>query len=192
MAMIRGILPLIALGAVAQPIAQPSRPSPFTADRRIQAYQKMTARQPDSLHAQNLLASAFVLKMRETTDPAYLTRADKLLNRVLAREPGNYEALRLKTEVALENHNFREAAASSRAATSLAWASGPYVLMNWASLSVYVIIDGMTRGAYTGHRLDEFVNANRQDFRNARRVVNGLDQADKIAQQARDWLDRIT
>ena len=68
----------------------------------------------------------------------------------------------------------------------------PYVLMNWASLSVYVIIDGMTRGAYTGHRLDEFVNATRQDFRNARRVVNGLDQADKIAQQARDWLDRIT
>jgi len=130
MAMIRGILPLIAMGAIAQPIAQPSRPSPFTADRRIQAYQKMAARQPDSLHAQNLLASAFVLKMRETTDPAYLTRADKLLNRVLAREPGNYEALRLKTEVALENHNFREAAASSRALIETA----PKDPANWGTL----------------------------------------------------------
>ena len=63
--------------------------------------------------------------------------------------------------------------------------------MNWAALSVYVIVDGMMRGAYTGRRLDEFVNAGKQDFRNARKVVNGLDQADKIAQQARDWLSRL-
>lgn len=69
--------------------------------------------------------------------------------------------------------------------------SVPYVLMNWASLSVYVIVDGMMRGAYTGRRLDEFVNAGKQDFRNARRVVNGLDAADKIARQAREGLDHL-
>jgi peptidoglycan hydrolase-like protein with peptidoglycan-binding domain len=67
----------------------------------------------------------------------------------------------------------------------------PYILMNWASLSVFVIIDGMMSGAYTGRRLDQFVNNNGQDFRNARRVVNGLDQADKIAAQARAWLARL-
>ena len=67
----------------------------------------------------------------------------------------------------------------------------PVILMNWPALSVWVIVDGMTRGAYTGKRLDQFVNAGRQDFREARRVVNGLDQADKIAQQARDWLARL-
>lgn len=67
----------------------------------------------------------------------------------------------------------------------------PFVLMNWASLSVYVIVDGMMRGAYTGRRLDEFVNAGKQDFRNARKVVNGLDKADKIAAQAREWLDKL-
>lgn len=67
----------------------------------------------------------------------------------------------------------------------------PFVLMNWASLSVYVIVDGMMRGAYTGRRLDEFVNAGKQDFRNARKVVNGLDKADKIAGQARQWLEKL-
>lgn len=67
----------------------------------------------------------------------------------------------------------------------------PFVLMNWASLSVYVIVDGMMRGAYTGRKLDEFVNATKQDFRNARRVVNGVDKAEKIAAQARQWLDKL-
>jgi peptidoglycan hydrolase-like protein with peptidoglycan-binding domain len=67
----------------------------------------------------------------------------------------------------------------------------PYILMNWPSLSVWVIVDGMMRGAYTGKRLDQFVNKDRQDFREARRVVNGQDQAEKIAQQAREWLDRL-
>jgi predicted chitinase len=67
----------------------------------------------------------------------------------------------------------------------------PVIPMNWAAFSVFVIVDGMMRGAYTGHRLDEFVNKDRQDFRHARRVVNGMDQADKIAEQARDWLSRL-
>lgn len=67
----------------------------------------------------------------------------------------------------------------------------PVILMNWASLSVYVIVDGMMRGAYTGRRLDQFVNGSKQDFREARRVVNKLDKADKIAKQAREWLERL-
>lgn len=64
----------------------------------------------------------------------------------------------------------------------------PVVLMNRPALSVFVIVDGMMRGIYTGRRLDEFVNTSKQDFVNARRVVNGLDRADKIAAQANDWL----
>lgn len=67
----------------------------------------------------------------------------------------------------------------------------PTVLMNRAALSVFVIVDGMSRGAYTGRRLDEFVSAGRADFVNARRVVNGLDRAEKIAGQANEWLARL-
>ena len=67
----------------------------------------------------------------------------------------------------------------------------PYILMNWPALSVYVIVDGMMEGAYTGKRLDQFVNKSQEDFRGARRVVNGQDQAEKIAQRAREWLAQL-
>lgn len=67
----------------------------------------------------------------------------------------------------------------------------PIILMNWPALSVFVIVDGMTRGVYTGRRLDEFVNSSKQDFYNARQVVNGHDRAQKIADQANDWLRHV-
>jgi predicted chitinase len=64
----------------------------------------------------------------------------------------------------------------------------PIILMNRAALSVFVIVDGMMHGIYTGRRLDEFVNNNKTDFRNARQVVNGHDCDVKIAAQADHWL----
>jgi len=67
----------------------------------------------------------------------------------------------------------------------------PLILMNWSALSVFVIVDGMMRGVYTGHRLNEFVNRNKEDFFNARQIVNGHDRAQKIADQANDWLKLI-
>jgi hypothetical protein len=63
--------------------------------------------------------------------------------------------------------------------------------MNRAALSVFVLVDGMMRGVYTGRRLDQFVNSQTQDFFNARQVVNGHDRADKIAAQAENWLRDI-
>jgi predicted chitinase len=67
----------------------------------------------------------------------------------------------------------------------------PIMVMNWPALSVFIIVDGMVRGIYTGRRLSEFVDDTRQDFVNARRVINGLDRADKIAGQASDWLRQL-
>lgn len=67
----------------------------------------------------------------------------------------------------------------------------PIILMNWPALSVFVIVDGMMRGVYTGRRLDEFVNNSKEDFFNARQIVNGHDCALKIADRANDWLKRI-
>jgi peptidoglycan hydrolase-like protein with peptidoglycan-binding domain len=67
----------------------------------------------------------------------------------------------------------------------------PIILMNRAALSVFVIVDGMMLGVYTRRRLDEFVNNQKQDFFNARQVVNGHDRADKIAAQADDWLKNL-
>jgi predicted chitinase len=67
----------------------------------------------------------------------------------------------------------------------------PIILMNWPALSVYVIIDGMMNGVYTGKRLDRYVNSDGVDFINARRVVNGVDCADAIAAKADAWLEYL-
>ena len=48
-------------------------------------------------------------------------------------------------------------------------------------------IVSLTRGSLTGRRLPEFITSDRADYRNARRVVNGLDRADLIAGYAEQF-----
>ncbi len=43
----------------------------------------------------------------------------------------------------------------------------------------------------TGRRLADFVNNSTQDFYNARQVINGHDRAEKMADQASDWLRQL-
>lgn len=54
-------------------------------------------------------------------------------------------------------------------------------------LSIRILFAGMLAGLYTGKELGDYVNGRKQDFRNARRVVNGLDRADDIAGYARSF-----
>ena len=49
-------------------------------------------------------------KVRETVDFGYLDRAERILNRVLVSDDGNYEALRMREVVELERHHFQAAA----------------------------------------------------------------------------------
>lgn len=50
---------------------------------------------------------------------------------------------------------------------------------------------GMSKGIYTGKKLGDYVNETKTDYRNARRVINGLDQANLIASYARKFEDCI-
>jgi predicted chitinase len=50
---------------------------------------------------------------------------------------------------------------------------------------------GMKNGSYTGQRLGDYVNGNRVDFYNARRIVNGTDRAGLIAGYAQKYYDAI-
>ena len=86
-------------------------------DERIQMYEATVQAQPKRPHYRNLLASAYIQKMRETTDFSYLERASSLLDAVLYEEPNEYEALRLKLEVELERHNFKRVAELASRAT---------------------------------------------------------------------------
>lgn len=44
-----------------------------------------------------------------------------------------------------------------------------------------ILVGGMMQGTFTGRGLGSYINAGQTDFRNARRVVNGTDRADRIA-----------
>src|SRR6185503_14689059 len=87
--------------------------SPDT-DAQIAAYQKLARTNPHNLQAQNTLAGAYIQKMRETTDFAYIDRASRIIDRVLSIEPRDYEALKLRSEIALERHEFAQVAEFSR------------------------------------------------------------------------------
>src|SRR5580700_5568356 len=104
--------------------------APMKTDERIAAYQKLATAKPDDLHYQNLLAGAYIQKMRETTDFGYIDRAEKLVTHTLGAEGNNYEALRLRSEIGLERHHFTEVAAFSREMIRIA----PDDAWNWGTL----------------------------------------------------------
>ena len=47
--------------------------------------------------------------------------------------------------------------------------------------SAFILVYGMTTGAFTQRRLGHFINPYKTDLLGARRVVNGTDQAERIA-----------
>jgi predicted chitinase len=59
-------------------------------------------------------------------------------------------------------------------------------------IALFILVDGMAKGIFTGHRLGQYVNANKTDFVEVRRVVNGRDRAHHIANLAKSWLSKIS
>ncbi len=48
-------------------------------------------------------------------------------------------------------------------------------------IALYIAIHGFKTGAFTGKKLENYINTQSTDYVNARRVINGLDKADLIA-----------
>lgn len=61
----------------------------------------------------------------------------------------------------------------------------PDILLRDLETGYHITIYGMALGKFTGRRLSNYINKDKVDYRQARRVVNGLDAADKIAGYAR-------
>jgi hypothetical protein len=59
-------------------------------------------------------------------------------------------------------------------------ATAPGQLMQWP-IALLALFDGMIQGMFTGDRLGEHFHGGIVDWHNARKIVNGLDQADLIA-----------
>src|SRR5580658_7850538 len=82
----------------------------LTADERIGTYEKLLKDAPNDAKVQADLASAFIQKLRETTDFAYLNRASILVDRILGADPQSYDGIRLSAEIETHRHNFPKAA----------------------------------------------------------------------------------
>ncbi len=54
-----------------------------------------------------------------------------------------------------------------------------------------VLVVGMRDGLFTSRGLGDYINADGVDYENARRIVNGIDRQDDIADLARNWEGRV-
>ena len=94
---------LAAQGRAREPLLQASRQS---TDSRITADSQLLAAQPSNNRIASRLALDYIQKMRETVNFDYLNRAASIVDDVLERDPGNYEGLRLRSEIEMERHHF--------------------------------------------------------------------------------------
>lgn len=60
-------------------------------------------------------------------------------------------------------------------------------------IAMYILVDGMKNGRFTGRALGTYINGEKRDFYNARRVVNGIvaSQVYKYQQYANEYYARI-
>lgn len=50
--------------------------------------------------------------------------------------------------------------------------------------AVRIMIEGMKDGWFTGRKLSDYIYQSKKDYVNARRIINGMDKAQKIANEA--------
>jgi peptidoglycan hydrolase-like protein with peptidoglycan-binding domain len=55
-------------------------------------------------------------------------------------------------------------------------------------IALFVLVHGFKTGTFTGRKITDFIDANRTDFVNARRCINGSDKANEIALLAEAFL----
>ncbi len=82
-------------------------------DERIAVIQRRFQQAPDDAAVRDALAGAFLQKMRETGDGAYLERAAQLVTGILRADPGKYEARRRELEIEMHRHHFTKVIALS-------------------------------------------------------------------------------
>ncbi len=70
------------------------------------------------------------------------------------------------------------------AATGLDLVADPDRAMDM-DVAIRILFAGMQDGAFTGHRLSDFFNAEREDWVQARRIINGLERAERLGELGR-------
>ena len=58
--------------------------------------------------------------------------------------------------------------------------------------SIWATFEAMKIGLYTGRKLSDYINTQKCDYVNARRIINGMDKADLIAGYANNFYNILT
>ncbi len=58
-------------------------------------------------------------------------------------------------------------------------------------IALFILVDGMKFGVFTGITLDDCISNNGMDFLKARTIINGTDQAEKVQSYAMNWLAQL-
>lgn len=58
-------------------------------------------------------------------------------------------------------------------------------------IAARILVEGMKLGTFTGKKLSDYITLQKSDFYNARRIVNGMDRATKIAGYAAEYDDAL-
>ena len=124
------LLPTLAFAQRSPDRSLTDRATQLNTDQQIALYQKQSAIHPSNPHLQNLLASAYIQKVRESADFTYLDRASKIVDAVLSTGSGNYESMRLRSEIEMERHHFAQVREYSEELTKIA----PDDTWNWGTL----------------------------------------------------------
>lgn len=59
-------------------------------------------------------------------------------------------------------------------------------------VAVNIMFEGMRRGSFTGRKLADFFNDKTEDWRSARKIINGLERADLVASYGRQYYAAIS
>jgi len=54
-------------------------------------------------------------------------------------------------------------------------------------IAALIMFDGMSKGWFTGKKLDDYISGSTRDFTNARRIINGTDKAATVAAYAEQF-----
>ncbi len=63
---------------------------------------------------------------------------------------------------------------------------------NRPNIAAQIMMHGMTKGLFTGKRLSDYINSIKCDYKGARRIINGTDRADDIAEYAERFDDALS
>jgi peptidoglycan hydrolase-like protein with peptidoglycan-binding domain len=58
-------------------------------------------------------------------------------------------------------------------------------------IAMYILLHGCKTGSFTGRKIEDYIKEGYVDFYNARRVINGLDRAEHIANLAKKWVQQL-